>query len=160
MTWWKIAAAGIAGGLAATLATTLFQAAAAPALGQDGDDHDPSNVKAAQSASKATTGQPLPEPAKQPAGSLVHYATGAALGLGYAALVAGWRPASTGFGTAYGTAVALVLDDALVPAFGWGPWPWQTAPATHAYGLSTHLVFGAVLEGGRRLALSALGEAA
>ena len=102
------------------------------------------------------TGQPLAPAVRKPAGSLIHYATGAALGIGYAGLVAAIPRANVGFGLPYGAAVALLLDDVAVPAFGWGEWPDMTDVAANAYTLSAHLVFGAVLEGGRRLVEGAL----
>lgn len=51
-----------------------------------------------------------------------------------------------GFGTAFGVGVATLLDDVAVPAFGWGPSATETPPAIHAYGLASHVVFGAALE--------------
>lgn len=156
MAWWKIAVAGIVAGVAATAATTLYQLAAAPAFGMGDSDADPANVQAAQDASVAVTGDPLPPPRKDAAGSAVHYATGTALGIGYAAAAAAVPRVTAGFGVPFGLAVAVVLDDLLVPAFGWGAWPTDTDAATHAYGLTTHAVFGAVLEGGRQLTLAAL----
>lgn len=156
MTWWKIVAAGVVGGVAATVATNLYQALAAPALDQGDSDAEPSNEQAADSAGKLTTGQPIPDAYKHAAGNVVHYATGVTLGLGYAALAARRPAVTTGYGVPFGLAVALALDDILVPAFGWGPWPTKTPAATHVYGATTHAVFGAVLEGGRRLTLAAL----
>lgn len=154
--WWKVLAAGAVAGVAATAATSLFQAIAAPVLGQDGGDKDPANVQAADSVSEIATGAPVDRPYRQGAGSLVHYATGIALGVGYA-VAASRAPAVTrGFGVPFGLGVALVLDDLLVPALGWGDWPQDTPAATHAYSLSTHAVFGAVLEGGRRATVVAL----
>ena len=41
----------------------------------------------------------------------------------------------------------LVLDDLLVPAMGWGPWP-GLEPGVHLYSLTSHLVFG-VAQAGR-----------
>ena len=158
MAWWKILAAGVVAGVAATAATSLFQAAAAPAFGQGDSEHDPANVKAAQDAAEVTTGEPFPDNRKGAAGSMVHYATGLTLGLGYAAAAAVTPRVTTGFGMPFGVAVALLLDELLVPAFGWGGWPDETPAATHAYSLATHAVFGAVLEGGRRLTLAALGD--
>ena len=149
--------AGLAAGLVAALAMSLFQQASAHAFGQDGGDDDPATVKAAVSAKEAAVGRPVKPPRREAAGSGVHYATGAALGIAYAVLVLHWPPAATGFGVAFGIAVALVLDDLLVPAFGWGSWPWQTALATHGYSITSHIVFGAVLEGVRRLGLALLG---
>lgn len=153
---WKVLAAGAVAGVAATAVTGWYQAVAAPLLGQDGGDGDPANVQAADSASEVATGAPVDRPYRQGAGSLVHYATGMALGIGYAAAAVRAPAVTRGFGVAFGLGVALVLDDLLVPAFGWGDWPQETPAATHAYGLSTHAVFGAVLEGGRRAALAAL----
>lgn len=157
MAWWKIAMAGIVAGVAATAATGLYQAMAAPAFGLGDSDQDPANVKAAQDASVAVSGEPLPPSHKEAAGSAVHYATGIALGLGYAAAAAAMPRVTTGFGVPFGLAVAVVLDDLLVPAFGWGEWPTGTDAATHAYGLTSHAVFGAMLEGGRQLTLAGLG---
>lgn len=158
MAWWKIVAAGVVAGVAATAATSLYQAVAAPALGQDDSDEEPANVKAADDAGLIATGDRLPPAVKPLAGSAVHYATGIALGLGYAAAAGAAPRVTAGFGVPFGLAVALVLDDVLVPAFGWGDWPTGTSAATHAYGLSTHALFGAVLEGGRQLTLAALAD--
>lgn len=155
MNWWKIVATGVVAGVAATAAMSLFQAAAAPALGQD-SDAEPANEQAADSASRLVTGTAVAEPHKEVAGNLVHYATGIALGVGYAAAVA-YRPTTArGFGVPFGLGVALVLDDLAVPAFGWGNPPWQTDATTHAYGLGSHAVFGAALEGSRRMAVAAV----
>lgn len=156
MAWWKIVAAGVVGGGAATAATSLYQAAVAGAFGQGGSDAEPANEQAADSASEVVTGAPVSPARKGAAGSLVHYATGVSLGVGYAALVARQPRAAAAFGVPFGLAVALVLDDLLVPAFGWGGWPQDTPANTLAYGLTTHAVFGAVLEGGRRLTLAAV----
>ena len=156
MAWWKIVAAGVVGGVAATVATNLYQALAAPTLGQGDSDAEPSNEQAADSAGKLATGQPIPTAYKHAVGNVVHYATGVTLGLGYAAFAERRPWVAAGYGMPFGLAVALVLDDILVPAFGWGPWPTKTTAATHVYGTTTHMVFGTVLESGRRLTLAAL----
>jgi len=143
-------AIGVAAGVAASLAMNLFQGAAAPLFGQDQGDDDPATVKAADTATRATAGEPVPQRYRERAGGAVHYATGAALGAGYALLARRWPAARAGYGTAFGAATAVVLDYVVVPAFGWGPPAWKTPAATHAYGLASHLVFGAALEGGRR----------
>ena len=160
--WWKIVAAGVVGGIAATAATSLYQATVAGAFGQalseGGSDAKPANEQAADSASEAVTGAPVSPARKGAVGSLVHYATGVSLGVGYAALVARQPRAAAAFGVPFGLAVALILDDLLVPAFGWGAWPRDTPANTHAYGLTTHAVFGAVLDGGRRLTLAVVDQ--
>jgi putative membrane protein len=143
-------AAGVTGGLVASLAMNLFQRVAAPAFGQGGSNDDPATVKAADSVTRRVTGEAVTQKHRETAGSLVHYATGAALGAGYALAARRWPQTTAGFGLAYGVAIATLLDDAAVPAFGWGPAPTDTPPATHAYGLASHAVFGLALEGTRR----------
>jgi len=143
------AIAGVVAGLVASAAMNLYQGATASLFGQDKSHDDPATVKAADSVSEAVEGRPITRH-RRATGNIVHYATGIALGLFYSVLVWAWPEAAIGFGIAFGIVVAIVLDDLLVPAFGWGRWPWRTNLATHLYGLSAHAVFGAVLEGGRR----------
>ncbi|MGP7794815.1 DUF1440 domain-containing protein [Sphingomonas sp. CLY1604] len=153
----KTLVAGLAGGLAASLAMNLFQSVAASAFGQDGDsDDEPATVKAADSAKQLVADAPVADDHRKAAGNLVHYATGAALGVGYALAARRWPESTAGFGLAYGIGVATLLDDAAVPALGWGPSPTETPASTHAYGLASHAVFGLALEGTRRGVLAAL----
>jgi uncharacterized membrane protein YagU involved in acid resistance len=56
-----------------------------------------------------------------------------------------------GLGAAYGAAVALGLDEALVPALGLAKSAKETPPSQHAYSLASHLVYGVTLEGARRV---------
>ena len=153
----KGALAGAAAGLLASFVMNQFQTAWSTAeehiapSEDEGDGEDPATVKAADSAARAATGRALPEEAKAPAGQVVHYATGALLGAIYGALAEVFPKITAGFGAAYGTAVNLVLDEAVVPALGLGPSPFKTPLKTHAYGAASHSVFGLVLEIGRRL---------
>ncbi len=144
------AAAGIVAGLAASWVMNAYQARTASLFGLGDSDEDPATVRVADTVSEATVGAPIPRHRRDAAGDIVHYATGAGLGLVYAPLVWAWPGAATGFGTLFGVTVALVLDDLIVPEFGLGEWPWRTPASTHLYGISSHIVFGAVLEGGRR----------
>jgi putative membrane protein len=144
--------AGVAAGLVASAAMAAFQAQAQKLLPeQGGDDDDPATVKAADAASEAVIGDPVPEPYREKAGQAVHYVVGAALGGIYGVLTE-YRPeASSGFGGAYGIATAALFDEAAVPAAGLAPAPDETPLATHAYGAASHLVYGLVLEGIRTL---------
>ncbi|MEH3157937.1 MAG: DUF1440 domain-containing protein [Sphingomonas taxi] len=153
----KSLAAGLAGGLVASFAMDVFQRYAASAFGQEGSNDDPATVKAADSAKQLVTGEQVTQKHRESAGALVHYVTGAALGVGYALAARVWPETTAGFGTAFSVGVATVLDDVAVPAFGWGPGPQDTPPATHAYGIASHAVFGVTLEGTRRLVAEALG---
>lgn len=142
--------AGIAGGLVASAAMDMFQRVAASAFGQSGSKDDPATVKAADSAKRLVTGDAVTQKHRETAGSVVHYITGAALGAGYALAARRWPETTAGFGLAYGVTIATLLDDAAVPALGWGPSPTETPASTHAYGLASHAVFGLALEGTRR----------
>ena len=159
----KGALAGAAAGLLASFVMNQFQAVWSKAEeelsggedeGEGGDE--PSTVKAADKVARATTGDPLPEEAKEPAGQAVHYTTGLVLGAIYGGLAELAPAVTAGYGAAYGTAVNLVLDEAIVPALGLGPSPFKTPLKTHAYGAASHSVFGLVLEIGRRLIRSRL----
>jgi uncharacterized membrane protein YagU involved in acid resistance len=72
-------------------------------------------------------------------------------------LLAEFAPRATfGLGAGYGTAVALGLDEMIVPALGLGAPAMETPPSTHAYGLASHLVYGLTLEGVRRIVRAVL----
>ena len=143
-------AAGIAAGLVASLAMNLFQKAWTKALPPPSSGDDPATVKAAQKASRAATGEYFRKTDKQAAGNAVHYLFGAVLGGAYG-LLAEYRPEVTkGFGTLFGASSA-VFDEVGVPAAGLSAPPTEFPPATHAYALASHIVFGGVAEGTRRL---------
>lgn len=143
--------AGIAAGLAASAAMAAFQSLAAKPFGQDQSDDDPATVKAADKVAVAVQGNKVPDDYREQAGQAVHYLTGAALG-GLYGVLAEYEPrASAGFGSVYGLATSALLDEAAVPAVGLGSAPWDTPLATHAYGISAHLVYGIALEGVRAL---------
>ena len=160
----KGALCGAAAGLLAAFVMNNFQTAWSTAEkkltnGQSdstGGEGEPSTVKAADRVARTATGKPLPEKAKAPAGQAVHYATGAVLGAVYGALAEVVPMITTGFGAAYGTLVNLVLDEAVVPALGLGPNPFDVPMKTHAYGAASHSVFGVVLELGRKMLRSRL----
>ena len=77
--------AGVTAGLVASAAMAAFQAQAQKLLPDPGDD-DPSTVKAADVASEALVGDPVPEPYREPAGQMVHYVAGAVIGGIYGAV--------------------------------------------------------------------------
>ena len=145
----RAAVAGILAGLVAGAAMNGFQAIWSDTTGQTSEG-EPTTTKAADKLAVAATGDKVPEPLRKAADPAVHYATAAILGLAYALAAEVWRPVTTGAGTVFGAATAAVLDEALVPALGLAPPPIATPPATHAYALASHLVFGIALEGVRR----------
>ncbi|MEG8025718.1 DUF1440 domain-containing protein [Sphingomonas aurantiaca] len=147
---WAAAAAGLVAGLAASFVMDRFQAGVA-ALSSSDSDAEPATEKAADKVSQAVVGHEVPDDRKPLAGQAVHYALGAGLGVVYA-VAAEYRPAVTaGYGTAFALANTALLDEAAVPAVGLGDAPWKTAPSTHLYSVASHIVFGTVTEGVRRL---------
>ncbi|TGX53416.1 DUF1440 domain-containing protein [Sphingomonas gei] len=142
--------AGVAAGLVASAAMAAFQAQAQKLLPDNGDE-DPATVKAADAASLAVIGDPVPELYRAAAGQAVHYVAGAVIG-GIYGVLAEYRPeARSGFGSAYGIATAALVDEAAVPAAGLAPAADETPLIAHAYGAASHLVYGWVLEGVRAL---------
>ena len=141
---------GIAAGLIASAVMEAFQVLAATPFGQRGGG-DSSTVKLADKIGIALTGAPVTQRRRALAGRLVHYVTGAALGIVYVVAAADWPTITLWFGVAYGIATAIVLDYIAVPALGLGAPAWKTPPATHAYGLSSHMVFGAALQASREI---------
>jgi putative membrane protein len=151
------AAAGAAAGLAASWVMSEFHNhwKAASGAAQEEDD-EPNTVKAADAVAEASVGEPVPEEYRRPAGTAVHYGFGAFLGAVYGAAVE-LRPATgAGFGTAYGAAVSLFADELAMPALGFTPPAPEVPASAHLRGFVSHLVFGAALEGARRLLTRAI----
>lgn len=147
---------GIAAGLSASWIMNRLQAVVGAATSDDGGskvggEEKPTTVKAADMLSETVTGEPVPERYDKPAGSAAHYGFGAFLGGLYGAWGAVMPSVRSGFGTAYGAGVALVADEALVPAAGLMPPPLRMPAQTHAYGIASHIIFGVALEGSRRV---------
>ena len=145
------AAAGLVAGLLASLAMTGFQAGVAKLFPDVSGGGESSTEKAADSLSEAAVGEPVPDDKKPAAGEAMQYAFGALLGAGYG--IAGERVEAikAGGGTIFGAGAALLFDDIVVPALGLSPPASESPPTTHVYAIASHLVFGLVLEGGRRL---------
>lgn len=147
------AAVGLIAGLAASFAMDRFQALTQP---KSDDDGEPAPEQAADQIARDMTGEPLADKDKPLGSQLVHYGLGTLLGIGYG-ISAEFAPrVTTGMGMAFGTGTWAVLDEAAVPAAGFGDTPWKAAPATQVHGLASHLVFGLVAEGTRRGARAAL----
>lgn len=151
---------GAASGLVAAWLMNRFQnlwsAVASPRETSGQEAGEPATVKAANKVALATVGVRIPEQDRQLAGSAVHYGFGLSVGALYGAIGTVLPQVRVGFGTAYGGAVALIADEALVPAAGLSPPPHKVPPGTHLYGLVSHFVFGAALEGTVRAIDSAL----
>ena len=112
---------------------------------------EPATMRAADAVSQTLTGHDVPAERREVAGEAMHYATGAGVGALYGVLAEIAPGPSLGLGAGYGVAVALGLDEALVPALGLSKPARQVPPSQHAYNLASHVVYGVALEGARRI---------
>ena len=146
----KGAAAGLIAGLAAsfvmgqyqTLLSSLAEKEESPGQPED----EPATVKAAEEISEEVFDHKLSTSEKGQAGEAMHYAMGGVSGLIYGAAAEIEPLATTGAGLPFGTAVWLVADDLVVPALGLSKPPTEYTLSTHAYALSSHLVYGLTTE--------------
>ena len=171
----KGAAAGLAGGLVASLVMNEFQALwgkvsertkesqganSAVQGGRQsrggGEEQEPATVKAAEAISEGVFDHELTKKEKPVAGEAVHYAMGATSGTLYGALAELVPAAAAGAGIPFGTAVWLVADEAAVPALGLSKAPTEYPLSTHAYALVSHFVYGLTTDLVRRAVRSRL----
>ena len=124
-------------------------------VGADPSGH-PENMPPAVLVDRVTValGRPLTVPQRLRAQHVIHYGTGAGIGLAYAAAARRWPAVSSGRGTLAGLAIYAGTHGSLLPALGIQRPPWRLAPAAVAWESTSHLVFGAALDAAR----SALGR--
>ncbi len=143
---------GTVGGLVASWAMEKFQRKWPEWTGQPAEGEGaPATHKAADRVSVALRGKRVATKDMAAAGEAVHYATGAAMGAGYGLLNELAPRASKGFGTGFGTAILVLLDQIANPALGLSKKPSAYPLKTHLFGFASHLVYGAALEGTRRV---------
>ncbi|MBA3632686.1 MAG: CbtA family protein [Acidobacteria bacterium] len=156
----KGAFAGLVAGLVATVVMTEFQSLVSK-MSEDEDkkkhkskqkeEKEPATVKAAEMISEGVFDRELTKSEKKIAGPAMHYAMGATSGLIYG-ISSEVAPITTaGAGLPFGAAVWLVADNVAVPALGLSKSPTKFPLSTHAYALSSHLVYGLTTDLVRRL---------
>ncbi len=143
----KGAIAGLIGGLVASFVMGEFQTLVS-ALSEEEKkpkkkkEDEPANVKTAEAISENVFDHQLKKSEKEPAGEAVHYAMGATSGLIYG-IASEIAPVTTvGLGIPFGAAVWLAADDVIIPALGLAKSATEYPLSTHAYALSSHLVYG------------------
>ncbi len=142
----KGAVAGLVGGIVGSLVMTGFQTLLSSLSEEEKKPkrkrEEPANVKAAEEISEGLFDHKLKKSEKEPAGEAMHYAMGATSGLIYG-IASEIAPMTTvGLGLPFGAAVWLVADDVVVPALGLAKPATEYPISTHAYALSSHLVYG------------------
>jgi hypothetical protein len=180
---WKGLAAGVVGGLAASLVMNQFQALwgklvegvershGAQSLQQGSPQHgvarelqergsdeeqDDAAERVASAISEKVFEHKLTESEKDAAGTLVHYVFGATTGAMYGGLAEILPEVTAGAGLPFGAFVWLTADEGLVPALGLSKPPTEYPLKTHAYALASHFVYGLTAEMVRRAVRRAL----
>ena len=176
-------AAGVAGGLVASLVMNQFQALlhklmegesrshGAQSMQQGLPDHgislqlqkrggdDPKDnaaVRTGNAVAEFVFNQKLTKPEKELAGAIAHYAMGVTSGAIYGA-VAELVPQTTFVeGLPFGAAVWVIADEAVVPVLGLSKRADEYPLSTHVYSFASHLVFGLTTEIVRRKVRRAL----
>jgi putative membrane protein len=119
-------------------------------VGADPSGH-PENMPPAVLVDRATValGHRLTVPQRLRVQNVIHYGTGAGLGVAYNAAARRWPAASLGRGTLAGLAIYVGAHGSLLPVLGVQRPPWRLAPSAVAWESTSHLVFGAALEAAR-----------
>src|SRR2546430_12485719 len=107
---------------------------------------EPTTVKAAERLTESVFHAELPDEIKPVAGEAVHYGMGMLSGAIYGAVAEVLPIVRAGNGLLFGTILWWVADNTAVPAVGLSKRPSAYPPSTHAYALSSHLVYGSGTE--------------
>lgn len=166
-------AAGIIGGMAASVVMNQYQSAMGKLIGgvgkshgaqslQEGspqhgigrelqkqgkdDNQDDAAERLANAISVGVFDHDLTNSAKNAGGTALHYAYGISMGAVYGA-AAELLPVSTiGAGLPYGALIWIAADEGVVPALGLSKKSAEYPRSVHAYALSSHLVYGLTTE--------------
>jgi uncharacterized protein DUF1440 len=112
---------------------------------------EPTTVKAAERVVETVFHTELPDEVKPVAGEAVHYGMGMLSGAIYGAVAEVVPIVPAGNGLVFGAVLWWVADETAVSAIGLAKKPSAYPPSTHAYALSSHLVYGFVTETVRRV---------
>jgi uncharacterized membrane protein YagU involved in acid resistance len=118
--------------------------------GSSDRESDDATMRAAELISETAFNRKLSGREKNTAGTIAHYAMGGTCGAIYGALAATWPEVTFGSGMAFGAAVWLAADEAIVPMLGLSKGSTEYSLKTHAYSLASHLVYGLTVELTRR----------
>ncbi len=156
----KGAFAGLVAGLVATVVMTEYQNLMSrlseeeekkKSKNQSKEEKEPATVKAAKMISEGVFDHQLTKKEKETAGPAMHFAMGATSGLIYGIASELAPVTSVGAGLPFGAAVWLLADDVAVPALGLSKSPTEYPLSTHAYALSSHLIYGLAADLTRKL---------
>ncbi|CAN5368420.1 MAG: DUF1440 domain-containing protein [Pyrinomonadaceae bacterium] len=180
---WKGLAAGVAGGLVASVVMNQFQSRlgkltagiekshGAQSL-QEGSPHhgigrelekrggdDAQDDAAERLASAISVGvfdHDLTRSGKDAGGIALHYAYGISMGAFYGAAAELVSGVTAGAGLPYGALIWITADEGVIPALGLSKSSAEYPLSIHAYALASHLVYGLTTEVVRRAVRRAL----
>ncbi len=180
---WKGLAAGIVGGLVASLVMNQFQALLGKLAGEDERSHgaqslqqgvpqhgigqalqargeddaeDDAPMRLANAVSVAATQRELTRDEKHVAGTALHYVYGVSMAALYGAAAEFAPVVTAGAGLPYGASIWVVADEGVVPALGLSKSASDYPLSIHAYALASHCVYGLTTEVVRRAVRDAL----
>jgi Protein of unknown function (DUF1440) len=117
---------------------------------------DDPTEKIAEAVSESVFDRKLKESEKEPAGAVVHYVFGIAMGGFYGALAEVAPVVTVGAGVPFGAAFWLTADELVVPALGLSEEPTEYPLSAHAYSFFSHTVYALTAEAVRRTVRRAL----
>ena len=120
-------------------------------VGADPGGH-PENMPPAALAGRVASalGRQLTDEERLRVQQVIHYTMGAGLGVAYTSVAKRWPAATRGGGALAGLAIYAGTHGSVVPALGIQPPPWRLPPAAVVWEVTSHVVYGAALEMGRR----------
>ena len=170
---WKGLAAGVGGGLVASVVMNQFQSlvgkltagiekshgaqslqqgsphhGAARMLQEQGSDEEQDDAaeRLANTIAVGVFDHELTKSEKDTAGTALHYAYGVSMGAFYG-VAAEFAPVVTiGAGLPYGAMIWVTADEGIVPMLGLSKAPSEYPLPIHAYALASHLVYGLTAE--------------
>jgi putative membrane protein len=110
--------------------------------------------RVANTLAMRVTGQELKKLEEKKGGQIVHFAFGASMGALYGWLASAFPSVTFGAGTVFGAAVYIGAHALTVPMLGLAPGPIENGPAEEGVEFASHLVYGLVTEGVRRVLTS------
>lgn len=143
--------AGAVGGLIASFAMSQFHSFFQKVESSAQGNQEDSTVKTASAISQTIFHHELTQDEKKIAGPAVHYGFGSSVASFYGAAVEILPVFRAGWGMPFGAAVWLGAHVITVPALGLSEPVTSSTPRREAVEFGAHLVYGAVVEGVRRL---------
>jgi len=141
--------AGLIGGLVATAVKTLADRMNPPRMHGEAE---PPEVLAEKLA-----GHALAVPQKEAAGAAIHWGFGALSGAAYGALAEYYPAATAKDGAGFGMALASLTHEHMLPALGLEAEPDEQTAHERTSEMATHVMYGVVTEGVRRVVRKILG---